>query len=93
MGVAPSCNFYNAFLVKGTAPAQKKPICAGMKVNTQVDFELCLFTENVEVLATYITNIIVAMYFTSFEGLILYRNTRRPCYVSERAYSCRVREF
>ena len=27
MGVAPSCTFYNHFLVKGTVPAQKKPIC------------------------------------------------------------------
>ena len=45
MGVAPSCTFYNAFLVKGTAPAQNKPICAGMKMNTQADFELCLFTK------------------------------------------------
>ena len=40
-----------------------------------------------------ITHIIVAMYFTTFEGLIVYRNTRRPCYVSKRAYSCRVGEF
>ena len=40
-----------------------------------------------------ITHIIVTMYFTTFEGLIVYRNTRRPCYVSKRAYSCRVREF
>ena len=31
-----------------------------------------------------ITHIIVAMYFTTFEGLIVYRNTRRPCYVSKR---------
>ena len=40
-----------------------------------------------------ITHIIVAMYFTTFEGLIVYRNTRRSCYVSKRAYSCRVGEF
>ena len=31
-----------------------------------------------------ITHIIVVMYFTTFEGLIVYRNTRRPCYVSKR---------
>ena len=40
-----------------------------------------------------ITHIIVAMYFTTFEGLIVYRNTCRPCYVSKRAYSCCVGEF
>ena len=33
------------------------------------------------------THIIVAMYFTTFEGLIVYRNTRWPCYVSKKAYS------
>ena len=31
--------------------------------------------------------------FTAFESVIVSRNTRRPCYVSKRAYSCRVREF
>ena len=34
MGMALSCTFYNDFLVKGTAPAKKKPICAEMKINT-----------------------------------------------------------
>ena len=32
MGVALSCTLYNHFLVKGTAPAKKKPICAKMKI-------------------------------------------------------------
>ena len=45
MGVALSCTLYNHFLVKGTAPSKKKPICAKMKINTSADFELCLFTE------------------------------------------------
>ena len=31
MGTALSCTFYNDFLVKGTAPAKKKPIC---EINT-----------------------------------------------------------
>ena len=31
-----------------------------------------------------ITHVIAAMYFTTFESLIVYRNTRRPCYVSKR---------
>ena len=34
VGVALSCTFYNDFLVKGTAPAKKKTICAEMKINT-----------------------------------------------------------
>ena len=34
MGVALSCTYYNDFLVKGTAPAKKKPICAEMKINS-----------------------------------------------------------
>ena len=46
MGVALSFTLHNHFLVKGTAPAKKKPICAKMKINT--DFELCLFTEEEE---------------------------------------------
>ena len=39
------------------------------------------------------TYVIVTVYFTAFESVIVSRNTRRPCYVSKRAYSCRVREF
>ena len=34
VGVALSCIFSNNFLVKGTAPAKKKPICAEMTINT-----------------------------------------------------------
>ena len=37
--------YITIFLVKGTVPAKKKPICAKMKINTSADFELCLFTE------------------------------------------------
>ena len=38
--------------------------------------------------------VIVAVYFVIFESVIVYRNTRRPCDVSKRAYyGCRVREF
>ena len=48
MGVALSCTLHNHFLVKGTVPAGKKPICAKMKINTCADFELCLFTEEEE---------------------------------------------
>ena len=36
------------------------------------------------------TYVIVAVYFPIFERLIMYRNTRRPCYVSKGAHSCRV---
>ena len=71
MGVALSCTFYNHFLVKGTAPAKKKPICAKIKINTYADFELCLFTEE-DVGFSNTTHIIVAIYFTTFEGLIVY---------------------
>ena len=35
----------------------------------------------------------VAVYLATFESVIVYRNTRGPCYVSKRAYSCRVPEF
>ena len=38
------------------------------------------------------TYTIVAVYFTTFESLIVYRNTRSPCYVSKRAHSCCVRQ-
>ena len=34
--------------MKGTTPAKKKPICAEMTINTQADFELCLFSEEEE---------------------------------------------
>ena len=59
------------------------------------NFELCLFTEDdeeIKVLAK-ITHVIAAMYFTTFESLIVYRNTHMPCYVSKRVYSYLVREF
>ena len=39
------------------------------------------------------TYVIVTVYFTTFESVIVSRNHRRPCYVSKKAYSCRVREF
>ena len=39
-----------------------------------------------------ITYVIVVVYFTTIESLIMYRNTR-PCYVSKMAYSCCIREF
>ena len=35
--------------------------------------------------------VIVALHFAIFESLIVYRNTHRPCYVSKRAYGCRIR--
>ena len=34
--------------MKGTTPAKKKLICAEMMINTQADFELCLFSEEEE---------------------------------------------
>ena len=34
--------------------------------------------------------VIAAVYFTTFESVIVSRNTHRPCYVSKMAYSCRV---
>ena len=37
--------------------------------------------------------VIVAVYFTTSESLIVYRNTRRPCYVSKRTYSCYGQKF
>ena len=48
MGVALSCTLHKHFLVKGTALAKKKPICAKMKIKYLADFELCLFTEEEE---------------------------------------------
>ena len=48
MGVALSCISITVFMVKGTTPAKKKPICAEMTINTQADFELCLFSEEEE---------------------------------------------
>ena len=39
------------------------------------------------------TYVNVTVYFTAFESVIISRNTHRPCYVSKRAYSCRIREF
>ena len=34
--------------------------------------------------------VIVAVYFMYFESFIVYKNIRRPCYVSEKAYNCPV---
>ena len=89
---------YRFFLVKGTTPAKKKPICAEMTINTQADFELYLFSEEEDdgenrVLAVSRMSLYIAVYFTTFESVIVSRNTRRPCYISKRAYSCRNREF
>ena len=38
-------------------------------------------------------NVIVAVYYTYFERFIVYKNTRRPCYVSEKAYNYTVQEI
>ena len=35
----------------------------------------------------------VAVYFTEFESIIMYRGTRRACCLCEKAYNFRVREF
>ena len=48
MGVALSCISITVFWVKDTTPAKKKPICAKTTINTQADFELCLFSEEEE---------------------------------------------
>ena len=48
MGVALSCISITVILVKGTTPAKKKPICAKTTINTQADFESCLFSEEEE---------------------------------------------
>ena len=45
MRVALSCISITSFLVKGTAPAKKKPIYVKITINTQADFELCPSTE------------------------------------------------
>ena len=44
--MALSCISITVFFVNCTTPAKKKPICAEMTINTQTDFELCLFTED-----------------------------------------------
>ena len=36
------------------------------------------------------TYVIVAVYFAKF---IMYRNTRRPCFVSKKAYNCSIWEL
>ena len=48
VGVVLCCISITFFLVKGTTPAKKKPICAEMTITTQTDFELCLFSEEEE---------------------------------------------
>ena len=60
-----------------------------MQLNTYTICEIGLFTEDVE--QNYwsfdnFTYVIVAVYFTAFESVIVSRNTRRPCYASKRAY-------
>ena len=42
MGVASSCILYNHFLVKGTVPAKKKPICAKMKIKPILSYACLL---------------------------------------------------
>ena len=68
MGVALSCISIMFFLVKGTTPPKKKPICAEMTINTQADFELCLFTEEdddgeIGVLAFYVCHCSGVFYY------------------------------
>ena len=39
------------------------------------------------------TYVIIAVYFAYFESFIMYKNTRRPRYVSKKAYNCSVQEL
>ena len=67
-----------------------------MKVNTCTVCEIGLLTEEEDagqIGFCKLTYVIVTVYFTVFESVIVSGNTCRPCYVSKRAYSCRVREF
>ena len=52
-----------------------------MKVNTCTACEIGLFTKNWGF--GNFTYVIVTVYFTAFESVIVSRNTRRPCYVVE----------
>ena len=57
-------------------------------MRTCIVCEIGLFTEEEDVEENF-THVIVMVYFTAFESVIVSRNTRRPCIVSKRAY----REF
>ena len=55
--------------------------------------EIGLFTEDGEIggLAILCIYVIVAVYFAYFESFIVYRNTRRPRYVSKRLINAALR--
>ena len=80
-------------LVKGTVHGNKKPFGTKIKVNTCTNFVLGRLKKMEKSGFCNFTYVIVAVYFTTFESHIVYRNTRRPCYVSNRDHCCRVREF
>ena len=61
-------------LAKGTAHGNLKLFCTKIKVNSLLVPVLCLKKKKMS-----FSNFIVAVYFTTFESLIVYRNTHRPC--------------
>lgn len=69
-------------------------VCTNIEVTTYQfcarPFELKKKTEKSGVLQM---SLYQYTYITNFEGLIMYKNIRRPCYVSEMAYSCQVPEL
>ena len=73
---------------------EHEAVSSKMKVNTCTVCEIGLFTEEDIAGRKWgfgnFMYVIVTVYFTAFESVIVSRNTCRPCYVSKRAYSCRV---
>ena len=68
--------------MKGTAHWNLKPFDTKIKVNTCANFVLARLKKKKKMMEklgfSNFTYVIVAVYFNTFESVIVYRNTRRP---------------
>ena len=65
-----------------------KPFDPKIKVNISTNFVLGRLKKKKKMEKSGFSDfmyVIVAVYFTTFESVTMYRNTRRPCYVTKRA--------
>ena len=79
-------------MAKNHARERNKPFFAKTKVSAFANFEVGRWIKKKKKEKSVVLYVIVAVHFTYFESFV-YKNTCRPCYMSEKPYNSPVREF
>ena len=84
-------------MAKDYARERKRSFYAKTKVSAFANFEVDRLIKKKKKMKNqhfgHSLYVIIAVNFTCFESFIVFKNTRRPCFVSAKAYSCPVREI